>query len=353
MDGRIKLANKMIESGNHKAAGQVLRQALRSNPTDPEALYLYATARYRSGDLAGAEEAFRKLLVASPRNARAHYGLGVTLAHQGRRTEARQAMAAALAIDAAFTRARQWLAELDQGVSGGEQVSRRRRPTDEERLQPGRLLHRDHRRLSSYLGRFVLAVGLAAVGLALAMSHEPGRFRGLADGPPIQWPSIDFLQDRYAATGQEEHRQELVAARAHVRDFSDAFDVIYLVLAIGLVVAAGVMTAHAVVASSTTHYAVYERRIDVTKGVLFRRRFDAWLFRITDTEFRQTPLLALSRNAEIRVYQEARERRASRFRDPNVLKIIGYGTLRQQERFFEELRVAALSERRALKNYFA
>ncbi|HUP17317.1 MAG TPA: hypothetical protein VM848_14855 [Acidimicrobiia bacterium] len=41
----------------------------------------------------------------------------------------------------------------------------------------------------------------------------------------------------------------------------------------------------------------------------------------------------------------------SRFNDRFKLRIIGFGKLRDQEKFFAEVRNAALKERRALKNW--
>jgi membrane protein YdbS with pleckstrin-like domain len=114
-----------------------------------------------------------------------------------------------------------------------------------------------------------------------------------------------------------------------------------LVFLAGLLAVVGVLLAlRAVLASSMTRYDVYQRRIDVASGVLNRHRTSAWLFEMQDVQLRQPPWLTLSRNAEIRI----------RLQDKSKVRIVGLGALHQQIALREELRDAALRERRALKS---
>ena len=65
-----------------------------------------------NGDLPGAEQAFREAAAREASNAQYHYNLGLALARQQKRDEARAAFARALEIDPAFAPARERLAEL-------------------------------------------------------------------------------------------------------------------------------------------------------------------------------------------------------------------------------------------------
>jgi membrane protein YdbS with pleckstrin-like domain len=217
------------------------------------------------------------------------------------------------------------------------------KPADEfARLSPGELLHSGTRRISSFLGTFVLAALLVVLGVGVVITDRPGRLGWLGDA--LTFPPPSFLADVLARSrgGALETQAQADYDRA-VRQsaaLADHLDTALVFLA-GLLAVVGVLLAlRAVLASSMTRYDVYQRRIDVASGVLNRHRTSAWLFEMQDVQLRQPPWLTLSRNAEIRI----------RLQDKSKVRIVGLGALHQQIALREELRDAALRERRALKS---
>ncbi|MGH9112434.1 MAG: tetratricopeptide repeat protein [Acidimicrobiales bacterium] len=354
----MKLANAMMKAGNFGPASRVLAQRLKGSPADGEALYLYGTALYRSGKDARAEAAFRRLVSLAPNDARAHYSLGMALARLNRVDEAGHSLSRAVQLDPRHQRARQALTRLSQGstsVSGKPAGSQPSTPPleDADHLTPGHLLGRGHRRVSSYAGRFLAAALVGAAGFGLLVTYQPGRLRWFAERPPFQLPSLDFLRDRFETTGQEAHRRELEDALTNVVSRSDLFDTILIGIAVALVVLAAALVVHAILAAAHTEYEVYERRIDVKRGVLDRRRMSAWLYEIVDVELRQTPMLTLSDNAEVRIHlPQTGYAKPSRFNDRTKLRIIGFGSTSDQERLYREIRDAALKERRIMRRWY-
>jgi tetratricopeptide (TPR) repeat protein len=360
MDGRLTMAKALIKAGNDGSATTVLAQYLRSRPNDTEALYLFGTALYKVNKDKAAEGAFRRLLSITPRDTRAIYGLAVTLDRMGRPDEARPLLELALQIDPAFERARNKLTALSSSPTAAQKSAEPTPPSapstpieNEEHLTAGNLLGSGHRRLSSFAGRFLQALAVISVGILVIITYEPGRLMFLARNPPFQFPSLDFLLERYETTGQPEHKQALDEAIAAIAGRSEVFDRIFLGVGYALVAIGLVLILHSFLAARLTTYEVYERRIEVTKGVLNRRRLSAWLYEIADVELRQSPMLTLTRNAEVRIYlPQTGYGKPSRFNDRSVLRIIGFGRLRDQEHLWEEIRDAALRERRIMRRWY-
>ncbi len=348
MDGRVKLAQGMIQARNYGPAATLLGKYLRGSPNDVDALYLYGTALYRTNRNAEAEGVFRRWANLAPTNADAHYSLGITLARLGRDEEARESFQQALVANPGFAPALQRLNELasDNKATGGAKVEE----VDMDQLTPGVLLVSGHRRLSSYLGTFLLAALVAVAGLLLLTSYREGRMRWLAEH--LQIPSVGFLRARYQQTGQEAHRRELLNAIANANGISEFFDKLLIGAAVALLLLAAVMVAHALIASPLTRYDVYERRIDVEKGLLFRQQLSGWLYEIVDVELRQSPMMTLSRNAEVRVYLPQTAAKASRFHDRTRLRIIGFGSFKHQRHLWHEIRDSALKHRRAMRKWY-
>lgn len=355
MDPRVKLANKMLKAGNLHAASQVLDQALKSDPNDLEALHLYATTLYKRGKDAEAEGLFRRLAAMKPNDPIAHFSLGTTLVRLNRTEEARKSFEQALIADPNFQQARISLTKLS-GPGKQTPAPHKEGLTPEEllHLTAGDLVAEGTRRLSSFLGRFLLALVIAIAGYAIVTTQEPGQLRWLAEGPPLQFPSISFLEERFEATGQEIHRQELEEALARVETTSAVLDRIVLVTGIAVLALGIGLFILPFLAAPSTHYEVYERRIDIRKGVLNRRRFSAWLYEILDVELRQTPFLTLTRNAEVRIYlPPSGQPKRSRFGvDRSILRIIGFGSYKNQVGLWQEVRDAGLRERKIMRKWY-
>lgn len=339
--GRVKLAEAMIKARSYGPAMQVLRQHLSSTPNDGQAHYLLGLAAYREGDNATAERAFRTVLSASPDNVSGLYNLGITVARAGRPDEARALFARALELDPTYEPARQRLVQL-ASMTGTRPSPGPPKQPDEERLRPGDLLRSGTRRVSSFAGRLLLGALLLVSGLALFLTASPGRFDWLAGR--LTFPSPDHfrqLLERVRGTPLEQiTQQDLDNAIRSMARTSDVLDAIGIGLAVALAALGALLFLHALLAGSRTRYDIYERRIDIASGVLNRRRTSVWLYEITDIQLRQPAWLTLTGNASVRL----------RLEDASKASITGFGTQDQQLSLWEELRDAALVERRALKN---
>jgi membrane protein YdbS with pleckstrin-like domain len=79
---------------------------------------------------------------------------------------------------------------------------------------------------------------------------------------------------------------------------SDA-EVLLLILGAALVISFGVALMDAWLRSRTTLYTIYERRIEIQKGILSRKIATIWLYEIEDVSYSLPFLLRLTNNAEI------------------------------------------------------
>ena len=112
VDAALNAAGKLIRSKRYASAEAVLTQVLSRDNGHSGAWYLLGMARFRAGDAAGAEQAYRMLVEQAPTNANGHYGLGLALMQLGRRDEAAVAFEAALQARPGFVEAAHRLQQL-------------------------------------------------------------------------------------------------------------------------------------------------------------------------------------------------------------------------------------------------
>lgn len=142
--------------------------------------------------------------------------------------------------------------------------------------------------------------------------------------------------------GAELLQRQLDSALQRQAAISGQLDQLIIVLAYAVPLVGLAIGIHAVLAANNTSYSIYERRIDLSSGVLNRRRQSVWLYEIKDVELRQPLFMNMTGNAMIRISLD----------DDSHVNIIGFGPLRDQVRLYEELRDSALKERRAMKNWW-
>lgn len=76
------------EQGNFAAAAGEFKQAMLSNPSNPDFIANYAKAKMKSGDPEGAEQLFRQAISISPSHQPAYHGLAESMIAQGRSEDA-------------------------------------------------------------------------------------------------------------------------------------------------------------------------------------------------------------------------------------------------------------------------
>jgi tetratricopeptide (TPR) repeat protein len=99
-DLRVNLASMLMNTGNRSdlvRARDVLREATGLRANDERALILLSQAERRSGDLAAAEAAARRVITQNPKNPRAYYALAEALEEQRRFQPVVDALAPAVA----------------------------------------------------------------------------------------------------------------------------------------------------------------------------------------------------------------------------------------------------------------
>jgi tetratricopeptide (TPR) repeat protein len=106
-------ANKLLDSGNARAAAQSYRQALRLVPDDAQMHYNLSLALDRLGDGAGETQELVRAVRLDPRLAVAHNQLGLLALNAGRQAEAERELKAAIEINPKFAEALNNLGVLD------------------------------------------------------------------------------------------------------------------------------------------------------------------------------------------------------------------------------------------------
>jgi Tfp pilus assembly protein PilF len=76
------------EQGNYAAAAAEFKQALASDPTNPDYIANLARTQFRSGDTFGAEQLYRRALAMAPSHQPSYHGMSEVLLAQGRGSEA-------------------------------------------------------------------------------------------------------------------------------------------------------------------------------------------------------------------------------------------------------------------------
>jgi hypothetical protein len=106
----------------------------------------------------------------------------------------------------------------------------------------------------------------------------------------------------------------------------------------------------AMLSQALTHYTVYERRIDISRGVLFRKRQMLWLYDVVDVELVQSPLLMLAGTGTL-ILQTDRPANPSLMRRGNSSppQLRAFGPISRLRSLQKELLATIEVERRSMK----
>jgi membrane protein YdbS with pleckstrin-like domain len=182
-------------------------------------------------------------------------------------------------------------------------------PVDAGRL-PGKLIWRGHRRLLSHKRLYIGVLSLLAA-IAAARAHS----------------AISASQGA------------LAPAEAVLRGSQDA----YLILAI-----VGILGA--ILSQALTHYTVYERRVDISRGVLFRKHQMIWLYEVLDIELVQSPLLMLAGTGTLILQTSLPPKRTPVPGGKSSMpQLRAFGPISRLRRLQKELQAASEVERRSMK----
>lgn len=201
----------------------------------------------------------------------------------------------------------------------------------------------------------------------------PTTLAALLEREDVDWGLQDFTGDLLLSRGRSllSHRRLWLAAalvlvlpllgwlEGAVRDAADllpsadarsvaadAVGVLQSLTLIVLLVAIG-MVVFALLSSRLTRYVVWAHRIDITTGVLLRRHRTVWLYKLTDVQLVQNPVLLLAGTAALVLYVD--ETSPTTKRPP---RLVGLGTSRSMRRLQDQLLYLTAQERRGMKKQF-
>lgn len=315
---RLALGVVSIESGDAQGAVQTLHPVVVAHPHDAQLLKVYGIALRGVARYADAIKVFTRAQQIHPSpDLEQELGITTKLAQTEASTSGQaplvpQPSPAPLPMYPQATRSLQpsapsrRQAERSDG-SLAASLDTVRDDVSEPQEVRGDLKFAWHRQLRSYR-RFWIGVVLIVAGILMKLGNVPSR--GEDASKPWSVPRI-----------------------------GDHLDLLWMpVVAVGILVIVS-----AVISARFTRYRVYDHRIDFERGVLSQKRVPVWLFDITGVSMRRTPLLTLTRTAQIIIEYDAKEARPGRER------LVATSGIREMAGFAESLQGDFLRERRAMK----
>lgn len=385
MSNELDRAKELLDRGRADEACGLLLETLKQHPDDVEMRMLLGIGEFRLKRFDAAEETFRQVIARKPDHYKAVYYLGLALERQNRKEEALPLFRASVSLRPDFAKAKEKLEQYGIATAGQQQEKRSlsaliehgaTAPRRGENL-PGKLLISGRRHLSSFAGHFLIAVllfGILAFSSYMFTSDRVAYQNGLSPQMQNLKREVLELNKRKQILGEELRRAEtagaplpdrtriemelrrvelnLQAKEAEYNRLLSEMDLrqgIRSALQRAKFFSAGVtgvvtlllltlLLAHLGLAYVGTHYDLYERRIDIRSGGLFRKLESIWHYEIVDVTFHRSPLMTLTGNAAISLKTQEGERRIVGLASPSVM-----------ERLWREIRDAVLIERREMK----
>lgn len=320
----IDTVRRLYRSRDFGSMEKACNSILAKDPDNRDAKFYLGLSSYEGKRLLEAERRFRELVVRNSRDHAAEYSLGVTLMDLGRLVEAEQALAHVVAINPSQL-AKDKLAEVRTKLanvrhSSTSDTSARPgpipSPTTEGssapsiaknlaagRMDPGLLKGKFRRLLRSYMGRFILVGVLSVAGFALMASSESVRSlaRAASFVPDAERRLADAIN-----RGLPPHIVEM--AQAGLEKSKNMESVILWVsgffVVVLLLLPALVLLLTALIGPSMSSYRIYERRVDLTHGVLLRKTAAVWIYQITKVTIEAPLTLSLVGTASLLMQTE-------------------------------------------------
>jgi tetratricopeptide (TPR) repeat protein len=298
----------LVASGEYAKAIPLLLNAATHAPNHFQPQFLLGICYLRTNDLGAAELSFRKAVALDNGSHDGHYYLGLTLERQGRNRDAQLEYRFALAIKPDFREAAERIkanaegpgpAKRDSSASSGaslaEQIAGLKAHAEKSAAEPmaGKEEIARYRRMRSFSGHFLLTCAAAAVWFMALLYHNS------QERQTVAWLTLAPVCLALTLFWR---------SRAH-------------------------------------HYTIFERRIDIKSGLLFRKSASVWLYQIEDTWISRSPLNLATGDATLHIRAVV----APGLR-PIVHKLSGLGNHRRMEKLWIHLRDRAVVERREMKS---
>jgi hypothetical protein len=336
-----------FRAGRTADSCRLLEKSLEDNPAHVGTRFGLGVCYARQGDTSRAEAMLRSVTVLNPDHISARVELARLLTAAGRSEGAEQEWQTVLRLDPGHAEARRHSGTAQQGQKAPTaatanvtphlaaaasaagtpsipaQDSHLPRPStlakildtgdaEQQHTLPGELRHKGHRGLLSHRSMWV-------GGLVLLLL-----------------PLLKFGQ-RQAGNAIPSGGVSAVGGGARP----------FVIAQLGVLAIAVALILVAVLSAVLTRYTVWERRIDIQRGVLNRSRRSVWLYDINDIQMIQTPLLLLAGTGKLLLMAE----------EPNpspktAPALTGFGSARFLAGLQEELQSSIIRERRDMKKQF-
>jgi tetratricopeptide (TPR) repeat protein len=310
----LENGQSLIAKGDYVKAIPLLLGAASQDPNHFQTRFLLGICYLRTNDLVAAEQCFRKAVALDNGSHDGHYYLGLALERQGKNRDAHIEYRFALAIKPDFPEAAERIgANLRPGETKGPSPAKPDSPGDSgaagslaERIaarkghpvdgsaeaMAGKEEITGYRRMRSFSGHFILTFAAVVVWILAVLFNK--------------------------------HDRELVAWMTLAP--------LFLVLTL--------FWRH-----RAHHYTIFERRIDIMSGLLFRKTTSVWLYQIEETWITRSPLNLVTGDSTLHVRAVV----APGLR-PMLNKVTGLGNYRRMEELWMHLRDRSVVERREMKS---
>ncbi len=301
-DDELGVGYALLDKGQPAAADAAFARASMLAPQRPEGHLGRGLALIELDRLEEASRALGDAVRRDQRLAEGWYQLGVISERKGDAQQALGYYSHVLTIDDAHPAAAERMATLRQRSTASLQPSPATRGQRAEAVQAQPPIARPQP------NTLAEAAEAAAKGEAPATWDHGALVKAARRAPRSfgwQWLSVIALLGLAFATKPLLLR--LVDAVPSIRDREgerSALETFVLhlydkrgMVVLALLVLAGLASVCIVLASFCTTYHVYERRIDFSRGVLFRRKSSLWLYDVTDIEYERSGLMLLTNTA--------------------------------------------------------
>lgn len=324
METNYETAIHHFQSKKIAAAKPLFAAALEEDQGNLDALYKFGICQFRLHEFKQAEDSFRSVIDKDPEHFEAWYYIGLSLERQGNVDDAQIYFRMSLRINPSFVAARKKMGVEETGhsqLNPGEDAKTSRSTIEhsqenskkvfETKLHPGpgELLYSSRRRR---LGSFPLHIVILFVGSVMLIS----------------------LFIRLSTIGPNTRGSGAMAA----------------VIGIPLIIICSILLIDIILRSFLTKNEFFERRIDIHRGILFRRHVSIWLYEITDITYSRNPIDLITQNATLTVKTDT-----DTFRITGLVPSRGDKRIKSvkfTEQLFEELRVAVRDQRGIVKKLF-
>ncbi len=307
---KLTEASKLLESGKIQEAIDILENIININHEVSHAYFLLGVGHFRTKKTESAAKYFRKAISLNVDDHFSNYYLGLVHEQNNNIKEALKHYRIALLINPNFSEALEKINKIapkeaqDLGETSPNDRSlaktiQENGTFDSKKKIAGDLLISKHPRLRSLIGWFL---SIMLIGLFFISEIPERRFFHYFDEGSLVALAIYFI--------------------------------------IALIIT--------FIKSRTTKYSIYQRRIDLKTGILFRKEISIWLYQIQEVSLKRGPLNILTSDAKVCIRATLMEQliRAK----PGQYVIKGLGNYKQMKQFYQELRDASLVERREMKS---